>query len=156
MAATCGDFGKAFTANMCALGLPAPSRLFGSIQAAASNIATMLGVLKTLGPGATVAELMGATTAREALSVVGALSASFYVGACIGSLVVAANPAMKCTSGTAAATAQATAARAGLVIPQTMLAFIQRHPEVMIDSPSHGNYAFLASRGLASSVQVAA
>lgn len=156
MATTCGDFGKAFSANMGALGLPAPGSLFGSIQAAASNIATMLGVLKTLGPGATVAELMGATTALEALSVVGALSASFYVGACIGSLVVAANSAMKCSSGTAAATAQATAGRAGLVIPQTMLAFIQRHPEVMIDSPSRGNYAFLASRPRASSVQVAA
>jgi hypothetical protein len=147
MATTCGDFGKAFTANMSALGLPAPSSLFGSIQAAASNVATMLGALKTLGPGATVAELIGATTALEALSVVGALSASFYVGACIGSLVVAANAAMTCTSGaTAAATARTTAARVGLVIPATMLAFIQRHPEVMIDSPSRSNYAFLASR----------
>ncbi|WP_278496362.1 hypothetical protein [Paraburkholderia fungorum] len=146
MATTCLDFGKAFTANMSALGLPAPSSLFGTIQAAASNIATMLGALKTLGPTATVGELIGATTALEALSVVGALSASFYVGACIGSLVVAANAAMTCTSATAAATARTTAARVGLVIPQTMLAFIQRHPEVMIDSPSRGNYAFLASR----------
>ncbi|CAE6802871.1 hypothetical protein R75461_05272 [Paraburkholderia nemoris] len=156
MATTCGDFGKAFTANMNALGLPAPSSLFGSIQAAASNVATMLGALKTLGPGATVAELIGATTALEVLSVVGALSASFYVGACIGSLVVAANAAMKCTSGTAAATARATAARVGLVIPDTMLAFIQRHPEVMIDSPSRGNYAFLASRAQPSSQKAAA
>lgn len=144
--ATCGDFGKAFTENMSALGLPAPSSLFGSIQAAASNIATMLGPLKTLGPSATVAELIGATTALEALSVVGALSASFYVGACIGSLVVAANRSMKCTTASAAATARTTAARLGLVVPDTMLAFIQRHPEVLIDSPSRGNYAFLASR----------
>ncbi|MFM0367531.1 hypothetical protein [Paraburkholderia sediminicola] len=144
---TCSDFGKAFTQNMSALGLPAPSSLFGTIQAAASNVATMLGALKTLGPGATVAELIGATTALEALSVVGALSASFYVGACIGSLVVAANTAMKCTSGaTAAATARTTAARVGLIIPDTMLAFIQRHPEVLIDSPLRRNYAFLASR----------
>jgi hypothetical protein len=146
MASTCGDFGKAFTQNMSALGLPAPNSLFGSIQAAASNVATMLGALKTLGPSATVAELIGATTALEALSVIGALSASFYVGACIGSLVVAANAAMTCTSGaTAAATARTTAARVGLVIPDTMLAFIQRRPEVMMDSPSRGNDAFLAS-----------
>lgn len=145
--ATCGDFGKAFTENMSALGLPAPNSLFGSIQAAASNIATMLGALKTLGPGATVAELIGATTVLEVLSVVGALSASFYVGACIGSLVVAANTAIKCTSGaTAAVAARTTASRYGVVIPDTMLAFIQRHPEVLIDSPSRGNYAFLASR----------
>ncbi|MFM0209894.1 hypothetical protein PQQ96_21045 [Paraburkholderia sediminicola] len=147
MATTGGDFGKAFTANMSALGLPAPSSLFGSIQAAASNIATMLSALKTLGPGATVAELIDATTALEVLSVVGALSASFYVGACVGSLVVAANASLTCTSGaSAAATARTTAARVGLVIPQSMLAFIQRHPEVVIDSPSRGNYAFLASR----------
>lgn len=79
-------------------------------------------------------------------AVIGALSASFYVGACIGSLVVAANTAMTCTSGaTTAATARITAARVGLVIPDMMLAFIQRHPEVMMDSPSRGNYAFLAS-----------
>jgi hypothetical protein len=50
MASTCGDFGKAFTQNMSALGLPAPTSLFGSVQAAASNVATMLGALKTLGP----------------------------------------------------------------------------------------------------------
>jgi hypothetical protein len=81
---------------------------------------------------------------------VGALSASFYVGTCIGSLVVAADTAMKCTSGaTTAATARSTAARVGLVVPQTMLAFIQRHPEVLIDSPSRSNYEFLASRQLA-------
>ncbi|WP_208620708.1 hypothetical protein [Paraburkholderia aspalathi] len=131
---------------MSALGLPAPSSLFGSIQAAASNVATMLGALKTLGPSATVAELIGATTALEVLSVVGALSASFYVGACIGSLIVAANAAMKCTTTSAAATARIGAARLGMVIPDTMLAFIQRHPEVMIDRPSRHNYAFLASR----------
>ncbi|REE21200.1 hypothetical protein B0G71_4352 [Paraburkholderia sp. BL27I4N3] len=147
MAVICGDFGKAFQQNMSALGLPAPSSLFGSIQAAASNVATMLGALKTLGPGATVAEIIGATTALEALSVVGALSASFYVGACVGSLIVAANAAMQCTSGaTAAATARMAASRLGLVIPDMMLAFIQRHPEVMMDTPSRRNYAFLASR----------
>ncbi|CAH2907494.1 MAG: hypothetical protein PPHEMADM_0011 [uncultured Paraburkholderia sp.] len=146
MAVTCGDFRKAFQQNMTALGLPVPSSLFGSIQAAASNVATMLSALKTLGPGATVGELIGATTALEALSVVGALSASFYVGACIGSLIVAANEAMKCTTSTAATTARAAATRLGVVIPDTMLAFIQRHPEVIIDSPSHRGYAFLASR----------
>ena len=144
--ATCGDFGKAFTENMSALGLPAPSSLFGSVQAAASNIATMLGALKTLGPGATVAELIGATRALAALSVVGALSASFYVGACIGSLIVASNTAMQCTTASAASAARTVASKYGLVIPATMLTFIRRHPEVMMDSPSRGNYAFLASR----------
>lgn len=150
--ATCGDFGKAFTENMSALGLPAPSSLFGSVQAAASNIATMLGpgatvdIATMLGPGAMVAELIGATRALAALSVVGALSASFYVGACIGSLIVASNTAMQCTTASAACAARTVASKYGLAIPATMLTFIQRHPEVMIDSPSRGNYAFLASR----------
>lgn len=144
--ATCGDFGKAFTENTSALGLPAPSSLFGSVQAAASKIATTLGARKTLGPGATVAELIGATRALAALSVVGALSASFYVGACIGSLIVAANTAMQCTTASAASAARTVTSKYGLVIPATMLTFIQLHPEVMIDSPSRGNYAFLASR----------
>ncbi|NYH16460.1 hypothetical protein [Paraburkholderia bryophila] len=146
MVVVCGDFGKAFEQNMNALGLPAPSNLFGTIQAATSNVATMLVALKTLGPGATIAELIGATTALELLSVVGALSASFYAGACVGSLIVASNTAMKCTSrATVAATLQTWAGRNGLVIPHSMLVFIQRHPEVLIDTPSRRNYAFLAS-----------
>ncbi|ASL47711.1 hypothetical protein bAD24_III09970 [Burkholderia sp. AD24] len=146
MAVICGDFGKAFEQNMNALGLPAPSSLFGTVQAATSNIATMLAALKTLGPGATIAELIGATTALELLSIVGALSASFYAGACIGSLIVASNTAMKCSSrATVASTLQTWAGRNGLVIPHSMLVFIQRHPEVLIDTPSRRNYAFLAS-----------
>lgn len=146
MAVVCGDFGNVFEENMNALGLPAPSSLFGTIQAAASNVATMLGALKTLGSGATIGELIGATTALELLSVVGSLSASFYVGACIGSLIVASNTAMKCTSrATVATTLQTWAGRNGLVIPHSMLVFIQRHPEVMIDMPSRRSYAFLAS-----------
>ncbi|MFM0643337.1 hypothetical protein PQR14_03330 [Paraburkholderia bryophila] len=131
---------------MNALGLPAPSSLFGTIQAATSNVATMLAALKTPGPGATIAELIGATTALELLSVVGALSASFYAGACIGSLIVASNTAMKCTSrATVASTLQTWAGRNRRVIPHSILVFIQRHPEVLIDTPSRRNYAFLAS-----------
>ncbi|WP_176057339.1 hypothetical protein [Paraburkholderia sp. BCC1876] len=131
---------------MNALGLPAPSSLFGTIQAATSNVATMLAALKTPGPGATIAELIGATTALELLSVVGALSASFYAGACIGSLIVASNTAMKCTSrATVASTLQTWVGRNRRVIPHSILVFIQRHPEVLIDTPSRRNYAFLAS-----------
>lgn len=66
----------------------------------------MLGALKALGPKATVAELIGATTTLEKLGVVGMMSASYYVGAMIGSLFVASDAVKACRdpySGTAAA-----------------------------------------------------
>ncbi|SDR51308.1 hypothetical protein [Paraburkholderia tuberum] len=141
---TCGNFRSAFAANMNALGLPSPSSLFGTLETATSNITAMLHALKTLGPSATVAELIGATTTLEALSVAGALSAAFYVGACIGSLIVATKAAITCGTSSAAVTARIATARLGLVVPESMLAFIRRHPEVLTNRPARRHYACLA------------
>lgn len=91
MASSCEnqDFYGYFRENMEALGLSVPASLFATQEKAVATLSVMLGGLKSLGKGATVAELVGATTNLEKLLVVGTLSASAYVGAAIGSLAVA-------------------------------------------------------------------
>ncbi len=82
-------FYKYFKENMDGLGLPAPETLFGSVQAAVGNVAIFLGHIDKFGRGVTVRELCIAGTRLEQLGVVATLSASYYVGAVIGSIAVA-------------------------------------------------------------------
>jgi hypothetical protein len=151
----CGDFAKAFNDNMKALGLPAPSSLFGSVQAALGNLATMLNALKAVGAKATVAEMIGATTGLEQLGIVSALSASFYVGAVIGSLMIAADAAMVCTDDSKAPSkldsskVRTWAARRHIDVPPQMYVFLDRHPEVVLDLPHRRAYASLAAQRMA-------
>ncbi|HDY7662519.1 TPA: hypothetical protein RQJ99_004536 [Vibrio vulnificus] len=90
------EFSKHFNANMKALGLPVPSTLFDSATAAVSNATVMIAAIKSLGRGATVTELIKATTGLEKLKVAGALLASFYVGAVVGSIAVASTKTLGC------------------------------------------------------------
>jgi len=83
------DFYKYFKQNMDGLGLPAPESLFGSVQTAVGNLTVILANIDKFGKTVTVGEVIGATTKLERLGAVATLSASFYVGACIGSLAVA-------------------------------------------------------------------
>lgn len=91
-----GDFAKYFNENMKAMKLPVPSTLFDSFTAAVSNAGVMLDALNTLGKGATVAELIKATTGLEKLKVAASLGAAFYVGAVIGSIAVASGRSLGC------------------------------------------------------------
>jgi hypothetical protein len=84
-----GSFYQTFKRNMAETGLPAPKELFGNAITAIASIKTMLVALDKLGKAATVAELIGATTILEGLDAILAVGASFYIGACIGSLAVA-------------------------------------------------------------------
>jgi len=58
----------------------------------------LVGALHTVGKGATVAELNGATIALEKLLVAGGFGATFYVGAIIGSIAVASGRSISCGS----------------------------------------------------------
>jgi len=84
-----GDFKKYFTENMQALGLPVPVTWFDTYLKANETAAKMSAALHTLGPGATLAEIAGSTYFVEKLFVAAAMDASYYVGAVIGSIVVA-------------------------------------------------------------------
>lgn len=83
------EFYKYFKENMDALGLPAPETLFGSAQAAVANAMIFLSHIDKYGKAITVSELIGAGTRLEKLGITATLSASFYVGAIIGSIAVA-------------------------------------------------------------------
>lgn len=93
-----GDFKKYFTENMQALGLPVPSTLFDTYQTAIGTASTLVGTLATLGKGATMAELVGATVGLEKLAVAASLGAAAYTGAVIGSIAVASGRSLGCGS----------------------------------------------------------
>ncbi len=99
------QFYNHFADNMKALHLPAPESLFGTITTATASIGSMMKYIQTYGTKATVREMLltlpgafsgagggsigFATAASEAILVIGAVSAAYYVGACLGSLAVA-------------------------------------------------------------------
>lgn len=78
-----------FRQNMDSLGLPAPVTLFGSLQMAMANTAAFVAHIDKFGQRVTVREMIGAGLRAEKLGMVATLSASFYVGAVIGSIAVA-------------------------------------------------------------------
>jgi hypothetical protein len=82
-------FYRYFKENMDALGLPAPESLFATVQTAVATVTVLLSNIDKFGKTVTVGELIGAGTRVEKLTVVAALSAAFYAGACIGSLAIA-------------------------------------------------------------------
>jgi hypothetical protein len=83
------DFYKYFKENMDGLGLPAPQGLFGNAQLAIATASTLIGLVEKFGKKVTVTEMIGAGIRGEKLIVIGAMSASYYVGAVIGSIAVA-------------------------------------------------------------------
>lgn len=90
------SFYSHFKNNMEGLGLPAPENLFGSISTATATAATILTQIDKFGRAVTLSEIIGAGTALEKLGVIGALLASFYAGAVIGSLAVASARRIEC------------------------------------------------------------
>jgi hypothetical protein len=93
-----GDFKKYFNENMSELGLPVPSSLFDTYQTAVATATTLVGTLATLGKGATVGELIGATVGLEKLAVAASIGAAAYTGAVIGSIAVASGRSLGCGS----------------------------------------------------------
>lgn len=91
-----GDFKKYFDENMQDLGLPVPTTLFDTYNTAIGTASTLVGTLSTLGKGATLGELIGATVGLEKLAVCAAVGASAYTGAVIGSIAVASGRVLGC------------------------------------------------------------
>ena len=84
------NFYQYFKENMEDLGLTAPPEsLFGTQQLAISTISAIVAFIDKFGTKVTVMEMVRAGTELEQLTLVGALGASYYAGAAIGSLAVA-------------------------------------------------------------------
>tara|TARA_B110000211_G_scaffold39544_1_gene40632 strand:- start:5110 stop:5574 length:465 start_codon:yes stop_codon:yes gene_type:complete len=95
---TNGDFKKYFNENMKALGAPVPTTLFDSYQTAIGTATLLVSTLGTLGKGATMGELIGATVGLEKLAVAAAFGAAAYTGIVIGSIAVASGRSLGCGS----------------------------------------------------------
>lgn len=83
------EFYQYFKENMESMGLPAPQTLFGSLTSAVATATTILSQIDKYGKSVTITEIIGAGSRLEQLTVLGACSAAFYVGAVIGSIAVA-------------------------------------------------------------------
>lgn len=95
------SFSEVFTSSMNSMGLPVPESLVGTFTTTLGGVGAIATALATVGPTATVSELLltipTATLSAgffvgmsEVVAVVGACAAAFYVGACIGSVLIAA------------------------------------------------------------------
>lgn len=89
-------FYEAFSENMEQLGVPAPRRLFDSLTTATATIVALNKAVATYGPRVTMRELVltmpALVTPAAALefgTLTAGITAAFYVGACVGSLLVA-------------------------------------------------------------------
>jgi len=135
------DFYGYFKENMEALGLDAPISLYRGQAEVASKIATILAAFKTLGREVTIAELVGATTGLEKLLVYGALRASWYAGAVIGSFAVAAG--RYAANGTSISDVMMEIRRNGIIPPHWLYMHLARHPEIL-DKKHSSRFAYVS------------
>lgn len=94
----CGTAGffQTYKTNMEALGLDVPTSGYGTQVTILTKLGALVAAIDKLGKGATLAELASATTLPEKLLVGGAIYASYYTGAAIGSAMVAMSRYTSC------------------------------------------------------------
>ena len=90
------NFGEYFEQNMNAIGLPAPTELFGTVTTAYANINELATAVELYGSQITVAEVWGATSKLEKLRLLGPLVAAYYTGAAVGSAAIALGRSLGC------------------------------------------------------------
>lgn len=89
-----------FKESMASVGLPAPESLYGTVGYATATVNALLSAIGSAGANATVTELLiaaeagtaagaGILVAKGAIVGVAGISASYYVGACVGALIYA-------------------------------------------------------------------
>lgn len=78
-----------FKECMDGVGLPSPTSLFTTATTAVATIAALEKAVATFGTEVTIGELIGAGVLSEFLIAAAAVTASFYVGACIGCAAIA-------------------------------------------------------------------
>ena len=122
------EFYKYFKENMEALGLPAPESLFGTSQSAVNTASTLLGLIDRFGKNKSVGELLSAATKGGKFAVLSTINASFYVGAVIGSIAVAAGRSL--SGGTSIADVLLDAQMNHLHRPWLASLFV-RHPKIL-------------------------
>lgn len=95
-------FYKCFNTRVTDMGLPCPETIFGTLAAATATIGAIAKAVATYGTEVTLGELIGAGIITgavaqgisEVVGYVGALTASFYVGVCLGALSICTGEAI--------------------------------------------------------------
>jgi hypothetical protein len=137
------DFYRYFKENMDSLGLPAPETLYGNLQLALTNATALVKFYDEYGPRVTVKEMAKLGTRFERLVTLGACTASFYVGAVIGSIAVATGRSL--SGGTSIADVLIFASRHD-VKPSWLPTMLARYPGIYDSSVrSRSMYRFSAS-----------
>ncbi|MCW7542042.1 hypothetical protein OOT46_30050 [Aquabacterium sp. A7-Y] len=124
------DFSKFydyFRENMEALHLPAPLELFGNMTLALGSIKALELYMRTYGYKTTVLELLGAGFKADKLATLGAMQASYYLGAAVGSLAVATGRCLG--NGASIADVLLSATRQGVNSPW-LASHLARHPGI--------------------------
>lgn len=134
------NFVKIFRGNMRSLGLTPPISMFNGFQQSLTHAMVMASALDSLGRNATMGEIIGATSGLEKLKTVSGLYGAFYVGAVIGSLVVASAHSGACSA--KRADLLAFVQRNNLRFPGDMT-FYNTHPEVL-SGPNDRRLAYAA------------
>ncbi|WP_146749854.1 hypothetical protein [Paraburkholderia bryophila] len=132
IACTGAGFYKAFKDNMDALGLDVPSSISTAPANVLARVGAMVAAAEKLGKTASIGEVIGATTASEKLLAFGAIYASFWLGAAVGSLMVATDAYLDCGS-TPNATmkgVQKFTFDSGIRVPAQTLFVMQTNPEI--------------------------
>ena len=144
-------FGQCFKKRMEDLGLPAPTTLFSSVAAATATIGALTKAVSMYGTEVTISELVGATFVGtgaasiaaglgEVAVVAGALTASFYVGACVGSLIACTIDAALAdnvrSNGVAVDHMVAVLAQRHISLPDNMWDLVRQFPEMRGASPA--------------------
>ncbi|WP_425496071.1 hypothetical protein [Paraburkholderia agricolaris] len=144
IACTGAGFYRAFKDNMDALGLDVPASISTAPANVLARIGAMIAAAEKLGKTATVGEILGATTASEKLLAFGAMYASFWLGAAVGSLMVATDAYLDCGT-TPNATMKSVLKftfDTGIRVPPHVLFVMQTNPEIFaIGAP--GRSAFV-------------
>ncbi|WP_080402947.1 hypothetical protein [Burkholderia ubonensis] len=145
----CRDFFHVFKGNMEALGLDVPTSWFGAQGTILANISALVAATEKLGKTATVAELVGATLLSEKLLVAGALYASYYTGAAIGSAMVASAERLTCgRTGDVSTAIREFQSQTAIYVPYNLQLHLKMHPEIL--DPENLGRAIYAHKGLAS------
>lgn len=116
-----------FRENMEQMHLPSPTSWYSTQHEITGAISGLVALYSRLGPRVTVFELLKAGTKMDGLVVVGGMSASWYLGAAVGSAAVATGRSLSC--GTQIIDVLGYAARNRMLTPSISRQLVS-HPEI--------------------------
>lgn len=123
------SFKHYFKENMDGLGLPVPSSLFDSFNTSIATAAVIGEAVSLQGTHITLGQAIASQSKMASLKIAAGLSASFYVGAIIGSIAVASGRSLGCGARISDALA---VARNNGIYGMWLERELVRHPKLLI------------------------